>query len=72
MTRAEVIVNPGHTVVQGTMIQAVLETAMDSTLPGVIRAVISATAEIMIEPIDGTIERRQNPATGINEMKFQA
>jgi predicted DNA-binding protein with PD1-like motif len=44
-----------------------------STVGGhLIRAVISATAEIMIEPIDGTIERRQNPATGINEMKFQA
>ncbi|MBJ2153170.1 TrbI/VirB10 family protein [Paracoccus sp. IB05] len=40
-TRAEIIVNPSHTVVQGTMIQAVLETAMDSTLPGVIRAVVS-------------------------------
>lgn len=41
VTRAEVIVNPGHTVVQGTMIQAVLETAVDSTLPGVLRAVVS-------------------------------
>ena len=30
VTRAEVIVNPGHPVVQGTMIQAVLETAMAS------------------------------------------
>lgn len=40
VTRAELIVNPGHTVVQGTMIQAVLDTAMDSTLPGVIRAVV--------------------------------
>lgn len=50
VTRAEVIVNPGHTVVQGTMIQAVLETAMDSTLPGVIRAVISED----VHSFDGT------------------
>lgn len=41
MTRAEVIANPGHTVLQGTMIQALLETALDSTLPGAIRAVVS-------------------------------
>lgn len=41
MTRAEVIPNPGHTVLQGTMIQAVLETALDSSLPGAIRAVVS-------------------------------
>ncbi|MCO8145874.1 TrbI/VirB10 family protein [Rhodovulum tesquicola] len=40
-TRAEVIVNPSHTVVQGTMIQAVTETALDSTLPGAIRAIVS-------------------------------
>ena len=50
VTRAEVIVNPGHTVVQGTMIQAVLETALDSTLPGVIRAVISED----VHSFDGT------------------
>lgn len=49
-TRAEVIVNPSHTVVQGTMIQAVLETAMDSTLPGVIRAVVSED----VHSFDGT------------------
>lgn len=41
MTRAEVIVNPANTVVQGTMIQAVTETALDSTLPGTIRAIVS-------------------------------
>lgn len=41
MTRAEVIANPGHTVLQGTMIQAVLETALDSSLPGTIRAMVS-------------------------------
>jgi type IV secretion system protein VirB10 len=41
VTRAEVIVNPSNTVIQGTMIQAVTETALDSTLPGAIRAVVS-------------------------------
>jgi type IV secretion system protein VirB10 len=50
VTRAELIVNPGHTVVRGTMIQAVLETAMDSTLPGVIRAVVSED----VHSFDGT------------------
>lgn len=41
VTQAEVIANPGNTVVQGTMIQAVTETALDSSLPGQMRAVIS-------------------------------
>ena len=41
VTRAEVIVNPSNTVIQGTMIQAVTETALDSTLPGAIRAIVS-------------------------------
>ncbi|WP_299566553.1 TrbI/VirB10 family protein [uncultured Sulfitobacter sp.] len=41
VTRAEVIVNPTNTVIQGTMIQAVTETALDSTLPGAIRAIVS-------------------------------
>lgn len=41
VTQAEVIANPGNTVVQGTMIQAVTETALDSSLPGQIRAVVS-------------------------------
>ena len=41
VTQAEVIANPSHTVVQGTMIQAVTETALDSSLPGAMRAVIS-------------------------------
>jgi type IV secretion system protein VirB10 len=41
VTQAEVIANPANTVVQGTMIQAVTETALDSTLPGPIRAIIS-------------------------------
>lgn len=50
VTRAEVIVNPGNTVVQGTMIQAVTETALDSTLPGAIRAVVSED----VHSFDGT------------------
>jgi len=41
VTQAEVIANPGNTVVQGTMIQAVTETALDSSLPGQIRAIVS-------------------------------
>lgn len=41
VTQAEVIANPANTVVQGTMIQAVTETALDSSLPGPIRAIIS-------------------------------
>ena len=50
VTRAEVIVNPGNSVVQGTMIQAVTETALDSTLPGVIRAIVSED----VHSFDGT------------------
>lgn len=41
VTQAEVIANPSNTVVQGTMIQAVMETALDSSLPGQTRALIS-------------------------------
>lgn len=41
VSRAEVIANPRNTVVQGTLIQAVTETALDSTLPGAIRAIVS-------------------------------
>lgn len=41
VTQAQVIVNPSNTVVQGTMIQAVLETAVDSSLPGQVRAMVS-------------------------------
>ena len=33
--------NPGHTVSQGTLIPAVLETAINSDLPGYVRAVVS-------------------------------
>ncbi len=50
VTRAEVILNPGNTVVQGTMIQAVTETALDSTLPGAIRAIVSED----VHSFDGT------------------
>lgn len=39
--RADIIVNPSNTVTQGTVIQASLETALDSTLPGPIRAVVT-------------------------------
>ncbi len=41
VTQAQVIVNPSNTVIQGTMIQAVLETAIDSSLPGQVRAMVS-------------------------------
>ncbi|MGH1416350.1 MAG: TrbI/VirB10 family protein [Pelagimonas sp.] len=41
VTQAEIIANPSNTVVQGTMIQAVTETALDSSLPGAVRAIIS-------------------------------
>ncbi|RJL05472.1 TrbI/VirB10 family protein [Paracoccus aestuarii] len=39
--RAEIIVNPSNTVTQGTMIQAVLDTAIDSTLEGPIRGLVT-------------------------------
>jgi len=41
VTQAEVIANPSNTILQGTMIQAVMETALDSSLPGQTRAVVS-------------------------------
>ncbi|KHQ50043.1 TrbI/VirB10 family protein [Mameliella alba] len=41
VTQAEVIANPSNTVIRGTMIQAVMETALDSSLPGQTRAIIS-------------------------------
>ncbi len=41
VTQAQVIANPSNTVVQGTMIQAVMETALDSSLPGQVRALTS-------------------------------
>ncbi|MDQ1902189.1 TrbI/VirB10 family protein [Paracoccus sp. WLY502] len=39
--RAKVIASPANTVLQGTMIQAVLETAINTDLPGAIRALVS-------------------------------
>lgn len=41
VTQAQIIANPANTVVQGTMIQAVTETALDSSLPGAMRAIVS-------------------------------
>lgn len=41
VTQARVIANPSNTVIQGTMIQAVMETALDSSLPGQTRAMVS-------------------------------
>lgn len=41
VTQAQLIVNPSNTVIQGTMIQAVLETAIDSSLAGQVRAIVS-------------------------------
>lgn len=41
MEQAKVIANPANTVLQGTMIQAVLETAINTDLPGAIRALVS-------------------------------
>jgi type IV secretion system protein VirB10 len=41
VTQAEIIANPSNTIIQGTMIQAVMETALDSSLPGQTRAVVS-------------------------------
>lgn len=41
VTQAQLIVTPSNTVVQGTMIQAVLETAIDSSLAGQVRAIVS-------------------------------
>lgn len=40
-SRATQIANPGQTIVQGTIIEAVLETAINSDLPGLIRAVVT-------------------------------
>lgn len=48
--RASVIVNPANTVTQGTMIQAILETAINSQLPGAIRGVVSED----VHSYDGT------------------
>ena len=50
VTQAQTIVNPSNTVVQGTMIQAVLETAIDSQLAGPVRALVSED----VHAFDGT------------------
>ncbi len=50
VTQAQVIVNPSNTVVQGTIIQAVLETAIDSSLAGLVRAMVSED----VHAYDGT------------------
>ena len=39
--RATLIANPGRTIVQGSSLEAVLETAVSTELPGIIRAVVS-------------------------------
>lgn len=40
-TTAEVIANPSHTILQGTILEATLETAIDSGLPGQITAIVN-------------------------------
>lgn len=49
-TRAGVFANPGWTVPQGTLIPAVLETALNSTRPGLARAIVSRD----VRGFDGT------------------
>lgn len=41
VTASEVIANPSNTILQGTIIQASLETAIDSSLPGQIAAIVN-------------------------------
>lgn len=41
VTQAVIIANPANTVIQGTIIQAVMTTALDSSLPGAVRAIVS-------------------------------
>ena len=41
VTTAEVIANPSNTILQGTIIEASLETAVDSSLPGQIVAIVN-------------------------------
>ena len=52
VTQAEVITNPSNTVLQGTMIQATLENAVDSSLPGAVTAMVS----FPVYSFDGTRE----------------
>lgn len=48
--RAKAMANPGTTVTQGTLIPAVLETAIDTNVPGYVRAVVSQD----VRSFDGT------------------
>lgn len=48
--RASVMANPSTTVTQGTLIPAVLETAIDTNVPGYVRAVVSQD----VRSFDGT------------------
>lgn len=48
--RAQAMANPGTTVTQGTLIPAVLETAIDTNVPGYVRAVVSQD----VRSFDGT------------------
>ena len=41
MREAEIIANPGFTIMQGTLIEATLETAIDTDLPGNVAALVS-------------------------------
>ena len=41
VSAASVIARPGHTILQGTIVEATLETAIDSSLPGQISAVVN-------------------------------
>lgn len=41
VTKSEVIANPSNTVIQGTLIEATLQTAINSQLPGNVTAVVS-------------------------------
>lgn len=52
VTQAELIANPANTVLQGTMIQATLENAVDSSLPGAVTAMVSYP----VYSFDGTRE----------------
>ncbi len=50
VTQAQTIANPANTILQGTVIQAITETAIDSTLAGEIRAQVSQD----VHSFDGT------------------
>ena len=50
VTQSEVIANPANTVIQGTVIQAALETAISSELAGQVRAITSEN----VYSFDGT------------------